>query len=61
MELLSKLKTPSENEIADNLEQLRWLDNNLNIGAIKAQSPVIGINTFTDYMKAIMFYKEYIQ
>ena len=43
----------TKNEVSENLEQLRALDNNITIGAIKALSiNPIGIDTKEDLIKA---------
>ena len=49
----------SQNEIKNNLEQLRALDNNININVSLAQSSPIGVDTHEDYLalKKIMEYK----
>ena len=49
----------SKNEIDNKLEQLRALDNNLNINVALAQSAPIGVDTKEDYLaiKKIMEYK----
>ena len=48
----------SKNEIINNLEQLRALDNNININVALAKSSSIGVDTKEDYMaiKKIMEY-----
>ena len=58
LEKFCKLKR-TKNEIKNNLEQLRALDNNLPISVILARKKVIGIDTKQDYMelKKIMKYK----
>ena len=49
----------SENEIKNRLEQLRALDNNININVSLADSSPIGVDTEEDYLalKKIMEYK----
>ena len=49
----------SKNEISNNLEQLRALDNNININVALAKSSPIGVDTEEDFMaiKKIMEYK----
>ena len=49
----------SQNEIKNRLEQLRALDNNLNINVALAKSSPIGLDTEEDFMaiKKIMEYK----
>ena len=49
----------SKNEIRNNLEQLRALDNNININVALAKSSPIGVDTEEDFMaiKKIMEYK----
>ena len=49
----------SKNEIKNRLEQLRALDNNININVSLAKSSPIGVDTLEDYMalKKIMEYK----
>ena len=49
----------SKNEIINNLEQLRALDNNININVALAKSSSIGVDTKEDYVaiKKIMEYK----
>ncbi len=49
----------SKNEIINNLEQLRALDNNININVALAKSSPIGVDTEEDFMaiKKIMEYK----
>jgi len=49
----------SKNELDNNLEQLRALDNNININIAKANSSPIGIDTREDYLaiKKIIEYK----
>ena len=49
----------SENEIKNRLEQLRALDNNININVAHANSQPIGVDTEEDYLalKKIMEYK----
>ena len=49
----------SKNEIKNRLEQLRALDNNININVSLAQSSPIGVDTHEDYLalKKIMEYK----
>ena len=49
----------SKNEIVNRLEQLRALDNNININVSLAKSSPIGIDTQEDYLalKKIMEYK----
>ena len=51
--------TQSKNELDNNLEQLRALDNNININIAKANSSPIGIDTREDYLaiKKIIEYK----
>ena len=50
----------SENEIKNRLEQLRALDNNININVAHANSHPIGVDTEEDYLalKKIMEYKD---
>ena len=50
----------SENEIKNRLEQLRALDNNININVAHANSQPIGVDTEEDYLalKKIMEYKD---
>ena len=49
----------SQNEIENRLEQLRALDNNININVALAKSSPIGVDTEEDFMaiKKIMEYK----
>ena len=49
----------TESEIKNRLEQLRALDNNINIDVILAKNKVLGVDTMEDYMelKKIMEYK----
>ena len=49
----------TENEIKNSLEQLRALDNNININVALASTSPIGIDTNEDYLelKKIMEYK----
>ena len=49
----------SLNEVSNNLEQLRALDNGLNINVALAKSSPIGVDTVDDYLaiKKIMEYK----
>jgi 3-deoxy-manno-octulosonate cytidylyltransferase (CMP-KDO synthetase) len=49
----------SQNEIKFRLEQLRALDNNININVALAKSAPIGVDTEEDYLalKKIMEYK----
>ena len=49
----------SKNEIKNKLEQLRALDNNININVVLAKSSPIGVDTKEDFMaiKKIMEYK----
>ena len=49
----------SSNEIKNKLEQLRALDNNININIAQAKSPSIGVDTEEDLIaiKKIMEYK----
>ena len=49
----------SQNEIQNRLEQLRALDNNININVALAKSSPIGVDTEEDFMaiKKIMEYK----
>ena len=49
----------TKNEIQNKLEQLRALDNNINIEVVLAKSPVIGVDTEEDFLaiKKIMEYK----
>ena len=49
----------SQNEIANRLEQLRALDNNINVNVALAKSSPIGVDTKEDFMaiKKIMEYK----
>ena len=49
----------SSNEIKNRLEQLRALDNNININVALAKSPSIGVDTEEDFIaiKKIMEYK----
>ena len=49
----------SQNEIKNRLEQLRALDNNININVALAKSSPIGVDTEEDFMaiKKIMEYK----
>ena len=49
----------SQNEIKDRLEQLRALDNNININVALAKSSPIGVDTEEDFIaiKKIMEYK----
>ena len=49
----------SQNEIKNRLEQLRALDNNININVLLAKSAPIGVDTKEDYLalKKIMEYK----
>lgn len=58
LEKFSQLKQ-TENEIKNRLEQLRALDNNINIDVILAKSKVLGVDTMEDYieLKKIMEYK----
>ena len=50
----------SKNEIKNRLEQLRALDNNININVAHANSSPIGVDTEEDYiaLKKIMEYKD---
>jgi len=50
----------TKNEIEQRLEQLRALDNSININVALAKSPPIGVDTEEDYMalKKIMEYKD---
>ncbi len=50
----------TKNEIDQKLEQLRALDNNININVTLAKSPPIGVDTEEDYiaLKKIMEYKD---
>ena len=58
MEKFTNLKQ-SKNEIENNLEQLRAMDNNIEINVSLAKSSPIGIDTEEDYLalKKIMEYK----
>jgi len=49
----------SQNEIENRLEQLRALDNNINVNVALAKSSPIGVDTKEDFMaiKKIMEYK----
>ena len=49
----------SSNEIINNLEQLRALDNNIEINVALAKSSPIGVDTYEDFVaiKKIMEYK----
>ena len=49
----------SQNEIENRLEQLRALDNNINVNVALAKSSPIGVDTEEDFMaiKKIMEYK----
>ena len=49
----------SQNEIENRLEQLRALDNNINVNVALAKSSPIGVDTNEDFMaiKKIMEYK----
>ena len=49
----------SKNELADRLEQLRALDNNIDINVALANKSPIGVDTKEDYLaiKKIMQYK----
>ena len=49
----------TKNEIEQRLEQLRALDNNIQINVALAKSPPIGVDTEEDYiaLKKIMEYK----
>ena len=49
----------TKNEIEQRLEQLRALDNSININVALAKSPPIGVDTEEDYiaLKKIMEYK----
>ena len=51
--------TQTKNEVENRLEQLRALDNNININVTLAKSSPIGIDTMEDYLalKKIMEYK----
>jgi 3-deoxy-manno-octulosonate cytidylyltransferase (CMP-KDO synthetase) len=44
-------------ELAERLEQLRWLENGYNIRVAVTNTPTIGIDTPADLEKAIEFYK----
>ena len=50
----------TQNEISQNLEQLRAMENNIEINVILAKSSPIGVDTHDDYMeiKKIMEYKK---
>ena len=58
LETFSKLEQ-TENEIKNKLEQLRALDNHIDIDVIRAKNKVIGVDTEEDYieLKKIMEYK----
>ncbi len=58
LEKFVKLKQ-SQNEIKNRLEQLRALDNNIEINVALAKSSPIGVDTEEDYLalKKIMEYK----
>ena len=58
LETFSKLEQ-TENEIKNKLEQLRALDNHIDIDVILAKNKVIGVDTEEDYieLKKIMEYK----
>ena len=58
LERFIKLKQ-SQNEIKNRLEQLRALDNNIEINVALAKSSPIGVDTEEDYLalKKIMEYK----
>lgn len=43
----------SDMELAENLEQLRWIENGYAIRAVRASSPTIGIDTPLDLQKAL--------
>ena len=49
----------SQNEIKNNLEQLRALDNNIKIDVVYANSTPVGVDTIEDYLeiKKVMEYK----
>ena len=49
----------SKNELSNRLEQLRALDNNIDINVAKANTSPIGVDTKEDYLaiKKIMEYK----
>ena len=49
----------SQNEIENRLEQLRALDNNINVNVALAKSSPVGVDTKEDFMaiKKIMEYK----
>ena len=50
----------TQNEISQNLEQLRAMENNIEINVILAKSSPIGVDTHDDYMeiKKIMEYNK---
>lgn len=58
LETFSKFEQ-TENEIKNKLEQLRALDNHIDIDVIRAKNKVIGVDTEQDYieLKKIMEYK----
>ena len=58
LETFSKLEQ-TENEIKNKLEQLRALDNHIDIDVVIAKNKVIGVDTDEDYieLKKIMEYK----
>ncbi len=58
LETFSKFEQ-TENEIKNKLEQLRALDNHIDIDVIRAKNKVIGVDTEEDYieLKKIMEYK----
>ena len=49
----------SKNEISENLEQLRFLDNGYDIYLEVIEELSIGIDTETDYKKALMILNKY--
>lgn len=53
LETISHLKDKTKNEIAENLEQLRWLDNNIEISVTFTPNSSIGIDTPEDLEKAL--------
>jgi len=61
LETLKKFvtKNQSHNEIKNNLEQLRALDNNIKINVALAKASPIGVDTEEDFvaLKKIMEYK----
>jgi 3-deoxy-manno-octulosonate cytidylyltransferase (CMP-KDO synthetase) len=58
-DVLAKITTLPQSplEIAERLEQLRWLENGYCIGVGVTETPTIGIDTPEDLQKAIEFYK----